>query len=854
MSTHPASKRRWPRISGLALTGFGLVLALLAVVLVQARQFALLRQAVQAAPEYSMSTVYQAEFEYQRLLDQWQQATDDRRPLDQQALQLRYDIWVSRLALLQSGGAARLVNEQPEDMAALQQARDFVAHADRALGNPLDASNSSAPGASQLPLTREFLQAALPQLQALGRPFHTLTLQAARQAALQAEQRTEAVREQNTLGLGLTVFLSLLTLAFALVAVRQLRRARQRRLELEQLALRLTQAQRAAESANAAKSEFLAHMSHEVRTPFHGLMGMLSLLRETGLAPAQQAYLRTATESADHLLAVLNDILDLSQLESGQLKLAPVAVDLRALVHEVEALVRPLAVAKSLAFHLDISPDIPEFARLDALRVRQILFNLLSNAIKFTDRGAAALELRQRATGPEGEQLEFCVSDTGAGMDAVTLAALFDRSHRGHTHHAGQARGAGLGLEISRKLARAMGGDITVRSQPGQGSSFALRLPLVAATRRQAEPAAAQRLMLPTRSLVVLVAEDHPVNRQYMEELLRGMGHTAAFAANGEEAVAAARDKAFDLVLMDLHMPALDGVGATRAIRALPDTAKSTVPIVALTADAFEETRDRCVVAGMNGFLSKPVRPDMLSATLRRLFGPVSHGGGHRGQAGDPEALNAGADTSLTPANPAHAATPPGAAEAAAGATVSRNTAPPAADAQPATAAAQDAGTPPSLWVAPATAAGTVNDSWASSDTLAAPANGAATPSAAQAPVLVDQAAIHLLLQALSPQQYSALAQHYFDQAPQTCRRLRAAVRDGQPLDLRTNAHAAKGAALNLGFAGLAATAQALQQGASHLPAHEIARLVQRFDDQIVATREVLLQLSLLELQPAGAT
>jgi two-component system, sensor histidine kinase len=264
--------------------------------------------------------------------------------------------------------------------------------------------------------------------------------------------------------------------------------------------------------------------------------------------------------------------------------------------------------------------------------------------------------------------------------------------------------------------------------------------------------------------LHVLVAEDHPVNRQYMATLLETLGHVAQFANNGQEAVAAATQRSFDVVLMDVHMPLMDGVAATRAIRALPDAARSTVPIVALTADAFDDTRDRCIVAGMNDFLTKPVSPDKLTASLRRLFGHPSP---------------------LAPCG------------SASGVPATRDT--------------------PSTTV-------------------------------------LDEGAITMVLQTLTRAQYQAMVQTYLDQAPQTVQRLRSAVRDAQPLELRVNAHAAKGAALNLGLAGLAATAEALQLGAAHLPAHEIVRLVQRYEELVPTTRDALVGMGFFETEPVNSS
>ncbi|HMO46057.1 MAG TPA: ATP-binding protein [Rubrivivax sp.] len=743
----PAPPRR-RRLTLFGLIGLVLALALAAVALVQARQLALLKQTVVYQDDYVVLSIYQVEAEYLRLREQWIRSQFHDDAPNREALQLRYEIWVSRIGLLRNERTARLMVGNADYEAPLRLIDNFIVRADQLLG-------TSAPK----PVDAAALAALQPELDALSGPIHSMSLSASHHVSEQIAERNLAVRTHNQVALLLTVFLSLMVLAFGLMALRQMRLLQQRQRALVDLAAHLREARRLAEAASEAKSVFLANMSHEIRTPFHGLLGMLSLLRDTGLNARQVDYLRTATESADHLLTILNDVLDMSLLESGRLALTEEPVELRGLLREVEALMRPQAQLKSLALHIDAAPGVPEKVRADRTRVKQILFNLLNNAVKFSDRGVVVLDLHRSAAGDGREVLDFVVTDTGIGMDEATLQRLFKRFSQGDESRSRRHGGTGLGLEISRSLARLMGGDVTVKSVPGEGSSFSFRMPLHVVEPAPQAPAGAPQPIEAAGgmgSLRVLVAEDHPVNRQYMAALLEGMGHQPFFAGNGLEAVQAIREQRFDLVLMDLHMPLLDGVGATLSIRALPDGPAATVPIIALTADAFTQTRERCLMAGMNDFLAKPVSPERLSAMLRRLFGCATR-----------------------------------------------------AD--------------------------------------AAPAGSSDAPPAETTPVVIDRGTLDAALRAMPRERLAQLLATFFDEGPDMVQRLRVALRDGQALDLRVNAHAARGAALNFGLSALAQTAQALHEGATHVPAHEIARLIQRFEQQLAASREACEAAGLLE-------
>ena len=587
-----------------------LALVLLAIGYVQWRQYKLLDSASHFQNDALGWSFSQLETEQLRLRNELQLYLDDPKRHGADAVQLRYDIFVSRIGLVDHERAVDMMRSQPAYLPAMSQVRDFVKAADRHLGEsapePLDAARA---------------RTLVGRLDALNVPLHDLSLGASHLLYQRATERNRAVRQQSQLSIALTAFQCLLLVALAVIVLRQLRALTERRRSLEALADNLGTARRGAETANRAKSAFLANMSHEIRTPFHGLLGMLSLLQEGGLSPQQAGYLETARESAHHLLTILNDILDLSQLESGRLHVAPQTIDLPQLIAQVDALMRVQAQGKGLLLRVEVAPDVPRWVRADPTRVKQVLFNLLSNALKFTDTGTVVFAVNAIA----GGRIDFEVTDSGVGMDATTQARLFQRFVQGDESPSRRSSGTGLGLEISRDLARLMGGDITVRSQPGVGSTFTVTLPLPAVSAPALEPSDAAAVPAGGGgALRVLVAEDHPVNRAYLEAVLEKLGHHGVFTADGDGAVRAVeaqpQDEPFDIVLMDLHMPGMDGFTAARSIRAMP-APRGRVPIVALTADAFQASRELARAAGMDGFLTKPAHLPQLREALERYGG-----------------------------------------------------------------------------------------------------------------------------------------------------------------------------------------------------------------------------------------
>ncbi len=574
----------------------------------------------QSVREDALWASYQLDREAVRLMAEVNAARLSPGPETIDAIVTRYDILYSRVAMLAQGhyaekfgSAASLTSQVAEIRRSIAEMAPVID--DMQSANALSGT-ASADLAERLVRLRERTEGLL---------IATNT----RKAELQIAERERTQQSYMTLGAAMGALT--LTLAGVIALMwKQLRDITRSKRNLHQLSERYAEAARLADAGNRAKSSFLAAMSHEIRTPLNGIVGMVELLDDDSLKPEQVRRIEAIRECSEALLSLIDDILDYSKLESGSIDLEAVPFDLAETLQAAVRIVAERARAKGIDLSMECDPVT---VTGDRARIRQIAINLLANAVKFTPTGAVRLTARATTAQDGAHRLTVAVADTGIGIAPDALSRLFQQFTQADASIARRFGGSGLGLAICQRIARALGGDIAVTSELGRGSVFTLSVPVahVAATATRAAapalpPAAGAGAREPTRlsptaGVRVLVVEDNPTNRQVATALLERLGVRVDCAIDGAEAVTMVQNQRYDLVLMDMQMPLMDGLEATRTIRAL---GIDTLPIVALTANAFVSDREKCLEAGMNDFLAKPVNRAKLETALGRWASPLA--------------------------------------------------------------------------------------------------------------------------------------------------------------------------------------------------------------------------------------
>jgi signal transduction histidine kinase/CheY-like chemotaxis protein/HPt (histidine-containing phosphotransfer) domain-containing protein len=557
--------------------------------------------------ENAMWSVYQLDREARNLANELtvMLATEKLDMAAQKALSVRYDILYSRMDMLTK---AKFEQHFAVDSTVAEQLQDAQ---DSVFGN-VGIFDDIARGVAASPASLRIASASFKDLIRITERLVTYTN--SRLSTDRAEQR-DAVAALEMKSLILIGFLGLIVGAIILTLRRQLRDVRAAGLRFEQMAEDLKSAYKAAEAGNRARSQFMATMSHEIRTPLNAILGTVELMELSPRDAEVSRNLDTIQKSGEALLDIINEILDFSKIEHGKLEIEMRDIDLRATAEAALEMIRGRAVESGNSVILDISPelDVP-YIRTDVTRLRQVILNLMSNAVKFTRSGTVTLVVRQAVTS-EGIVLRVEVRDTGIGIDAAGKEKLFLPFSQVDASITRKYGGTGLGLTICKEIIERLGGTIGVESQPGSGSTFWFEVPVERGRQPPGPSVAASSAAVPLPKLRILLVEDNAVNLHVATRFLAHLGQDVETAENGAVAVQKCEGTAFDLILMDMQMPVMDGIEATIKIRR--GNGKSCrSPIVAMTANASDDDTVQCIDAGMDGFQSKPVSIEKLRRVI----------------------------------------------------------------------------------------------------------------------------------------------------------------------------------------------------------------------------------------------
>jgi signal transduction histidine kinase/AmiR/NasT family two-component response regulator len=575
-----------------------------------------IRQTMERRYDSMTALVFQFEREFLRFRRTLETAVERPGPDKTEELALRYDILISRLNLLCESPNISVLDNRPEFKLVITQMKSVVI--------PAEALWSGAQ-----PRLVE-LNDLLRTLNTMGPAVQSLSLTANSEVAHLLESQSKAMLSQSDMVIGLSSALLVLLLMSSVALLLRQRSQEREHAALQALSNDLREKNALADASNKAKSEFLASMSHEIRTPMNGIIGFTDLVLETRLEPVQRDYIETVKRSAESLLVIINEILDFSKIESGTLELECIPLDWHTLVHHAVHGVAFEAGQKGLIVSCKLANQMPQDCLGDPSRISQVLNNLCQNAVKFTDHGFVTVKVQARNVDAHTYEVEVAIQDSGIGIPPEKHAAIFNAFSQADASTTRQFGGTGLGLTICKRLVEGMGGRLWLESTPGQGSTFSFSLPLKRGTQQLTPPAAPTSTFLnevrqeprgaaPQSSLQVLLVEDNPINQLLAEAILTNLGHKVETARDGREALEVFSTRPWDLVLMDIHMPVMSGLDATRHIRQLEASGLRHTPIIATTAGAMEADRAACLAAGMDDYIAKPYKPQVLQDLLTRM-------------------------------------------------------------------------------------------------------------------------------------------------------------------------------------------------------------------------------------------